>query len=474
MKHMRWYDYITINLYWFGLNMSTGSMTPIILPILVQRFVPENVKNTFYGDLRFYGLMVALLVQPMMGMLSDRCASPWGKRRPFILVGTLLDLVFIAAIGLATGYWMLFVATLCLQVASNIAHGALQGLIPDLVPEDQRGRMSGAKALMELLPVVIVAFTVAKLVGAGNMWAALIVVMGSLLVTMLTTLITVHEEPLRERATAPLWGPLVRIALLTLAFLVIVQGFRALTVGLSKLISGSVVTLLLTVGTMGLIAVVVSIVAGVWVSIWLGVGSEIRLYPSFAWWVVSRLFFLTAVGSLQGFFLYFLQDVLHISNAASATGNLMMVVGLFILASALPSGFLADRFGRKLLLIIVGVGASLGTLLLILSSNLTMVYVSGCIIGLSAGSFMTTSWAMGTDLAPRKESGRFLGISNLAGAGAGAVGAGIGGPLADYFNAQQPGLGYLVIFGIYGACCLLSAIVLAWVRESYKGRAAVN
>jgi len=225
---------------------------------------------------------------------------------------------------------------------------------------------------------------------------------------------------------------------------------------------------------MGLVAVVASIVAGVWISIWLGVGAEIRRYPSFSWWVVSRLFFLAGVGSLRDFFLYFLQDVLHVSNAATATGNLMMVVGLFTLLSALPGGFLADRLGRKPLLIITGVGAALGTLLLILSPNLTMVYVSGCIIGVSAGVFMTTNWAMGTDLAPREESGRFLGISNLAGAGAGAVGAGIGGPLADYFNAQQPGLGYLVIFGIFCACFLLSAVVLAWVREGYKGRAAVG
>ena len=77
---------------------------------------------------------------------------------------------------------------------------------------------------------------------------------------------------------------------------------------------------------------------------------------------------------------------------------------------------------------------------------------------------MATSWALGTDLVPPKEAGRYLGISNLAGAGAGIVGTGIGGPMADFFNALKPGLGYLVIFAIYGALFLLSVAALSKVH----------
>ncbi|MCK5633546.1 MAG: hypothetical protein KAI06_00575, partial [Anaerolineales bacterium] len=69
-------------------------------------------------------------------------------------------------------------------------------------------------------------------------------------------------------------------------------------------------------------------------------------------------------------------------------------------------------------------------------------------------------WALGTDLVPPKEAGRYLGISNLAGAGAGIVGAGIGGPMADFFNQIQPGLGYLIIFAIYASLFLLSVVAL--------------
>jgi MFS family permease len=101
-----------------------------------------------------------------------------------------------------------------------------------------------------------------------------------------------------------------------------------------------------------------------------------------------------------------------------------------------------------------------------------MVLISGCIIGLATGTFYATNWALGTDLVPKEEAGRYLGISNLAGAGAGIVGAGIGGPMADFFNALRPGLGYLVIFAIYGALFLLSVVTLTRVREPAAAPAA--
>ena len=84
------------------------------------------------------------------------------------------------------------------------------------------------------------------------------------------------------------------------------------------------------------------------------------------------------------------------------------------------------------------------------------------------GLFTTTNWALGTDLAPSEEAGHYLGVSNLAGAGAGVVGAGIGGPLADFLDGYRPGLGYFALFGCYGALFLLSAVSLVGVRRGRR------
>jgi MFS family permease len=147
---------------------------------------------------------------------------------------------------------------------------------------------------------------------------------------------------------------------------------------------------------------------------------------------------------------------------------LLALVAVFLIATALGGGYLADRIGRKRLVALSGLIAAGGTLLLLFSPNLPLVLVSGSIIGIGAGTFMATNWALGTDLAPPQEAGRYLGISNLAGAGAGIVGAGIGGPMADFFNGLRPGLGYLVIFGLYGALFLLSVAALTQVKAAVE------
>ena len=470
----RWYDYITINIYWLGLTTISQSNS-LIIPLLVQKFTGPEQQGTAFGRLRLYTLMVALLVQALMGMLSDRSTLRWGRRRPFILVGTLLNMACIIAIGASPGYWFLFTAVVLSQIASNIAHGAQQGLIPDLVPPDRRGRFSGVKSIMELLPVIIVAFTVGKLVAAGQMWAAILTAISILFLSMVITMFT-HEQPLQEHPGQLDWAPLSRLVAMTLVFLVVILGMGELIRGIGRLLDGvsSVSTLIVVMGGAGLLAMAAAVVAGVWASVRISIsGHEARKYPSFSWWVINRLAFLIGATNLSGFAVYFLQAKLGLQGEAAAgpASKLMMVVGIMILLCALPSGWLADRVGRKLLVGISGLAAGLGTMMLVLVPNMDMIFVGGGIIGAATGMFFTTNWALGTDLVPEQEAGRYLGISNLAGAGAGAVGSYIGGPIADYFTVhvpQSPGLGYVLIFGIYAAMFFLSTIVLFRVRETWN------
>ena len=122
-------------------------MGSAFLPYLVAGFVSGDVKNSALGGLRTAGLIIAMVVQPWAGLLSDRSTSRFGRRRPFIFIGVLLDLVFLAAVYLSGTFWILLAATLFQQFSANISHGPLQGLIPDLVPEDERGRASAVKAI---------------------------------------------------------------------------------------------------------------------------------------------------------------------------------------------------------------------------------------------------------------------------------------------------------------------------------------
>jgi len=486
-KKLHWYEYITINIYWLGLNISTGTITPVLLPFLVAMFVPATMKNSDLATIRVIGLAAAMLVQPLAGMLSDRNTSRWGRRRPYIFGGVLFNLIFLFIIGISpsllgssadpffldifgynTAFLVLMIGIVLLQISSNTTQAAAQGLIPDLVPKEQRGRASGVKAVMELLPVFLVMF-IGPLIDTGKLWTVIGIVGGAFLVTMLITLIFVKEEPIHEKPSDRLKEPFLRLVALTAIFVGVMQTavwiVRFSGNQLNQL-GASLNLQIILVGLAGLIGMAGSIFIGVYFGAWVGIGEEARHHNSFIWWVINRLLFLAAVGSIQGFAQFFLKDVLQIPDAATKTTYLLGAVALFLLPSAIGGGYIADRIGRKRLVGVSGLIAAGGAFLLLFATGMPMVIVSGCIIGLGTGTFMATNWALGTDLVPQEQAGKFLGISNLAGAGAGIIGAGIGGPMADFFNALQPGLGYLVIVALYGALFIFSTLVLTQVRDA--------
>jgi MFS family permease len=412
MTKLRWTDFITINLYWLALNVASNSLHPIILPVRVQQLVPEELKATYLGVLTFAGLVVAILVQPVMGALSDRSTLRWGRRRPFIVAGTIFNLIFLSFIGLVGGYWLLFAALLLLQFSSNVAHGALQGLIPDRVPKEQRGTASGVKGLIEILGAIVASLGAGYLVGEGQLFAAIGLIMVVFVIATLITIYFVPEKPWTQAAEKSVWETIT--------------------------------------GTFKV---------------------DLGRYSDYLWWLINRFVFFIGLTSIQTFLLYFIEDVVRLSNPAQATGNISAILGVAILVVVFPAGYLADRIGRKRLMIVAGIGATIGGFLFPSSRSLVELMIYGGIVGLSAGIFISVGWAMATDLVPREEAGRYLGISNLATAG-GSAAARLGGPMIDFFNASQPGLGYTVVFTINGVLFLLATIAVLKIRET-RSRAEV-
>ena len=478
-RELRWYDFVTINSYWLGFNVASASITPLLLPYLVALFVPSDQKNTYLATIRVVSLALAMLLQPVAGLLSDRCTHPLGRRRPYIMGGTLGTVLFLVVIGISpqfadTGlaggisaaYLVLLVGIVLVQGASNVSLGAVLGLIPDLVPQEQRGRASGVKAVMELLPAFLI-IPVGFLIDAGHIWEILGLIAVALLGAMVLTVVGVREKRLEASPQGGIGEPLLRLVALVAIFVattrVVVWIVASVGAWLAEMGAGATVQVLV-VGLVGLAGMAVSIFAGVYLGAWVGIGRHAGQHRSFIWWVINRLLFLAAIGSIQGFAQFYLVDVVQVPSPVAATTGLLAVVALFLIGSALGGGYLADRIGRKGLVGLSALVAAAGSAVLLVARDMPAVIVAGSIMGVGAGLFLATNWALGTDLAPPEEAGRYLGISNLAGAGAGIVGAGIGGPMADFFNALSPGLGYSVILVAYGMLFLLSAAALVQVK----------
>lgn len=489
--HLKWYDLLAINAYWIGINVSS-SVTPILLPYLILLFInDQGLKNTYWANIRVVALAVAMLVQPLAGLLSDRSMSPMGKRRPFIIISACFNIIFFAIVGASTffnspdvkggsfdsfslatfgvtaAFLVLFIGFILKEISSNTGHGPLQGLIPDMVPENQRGLASGIKSTFEVLPILLLIF-IGPLVNSGQIWLVIGILSVGFLITMALTVLFVKETPNTEKPTTSIWPSVLRLVALTAVFVGITQGgvwlVNYCATQLTQMGASQVIQVIL-VGLVGLLAMAGSIFVGVYAGAWVGIGKDAPKQRAFIWWVVNRLLFLAAVTGIRDFAQYYLRDVLKIENAASASSMLLAVIGIFLVISSLVGGYLSDRIGRRKLIAIAGIIGAVGAFLTLPARSLGMVYVAGGIVGLGAGLFMASNWALGTELVPKEQAGKYLGISNLAGAGAGIVGTGIGGPMADFFNRLTPGMGYWVIFSIYGVLFLLSIAVLSRVRK---------
>jgi len=409
MRRLRALDYFNISAYWFGLAFMWNSLHPIILPAILLRFVPEQLKNTYLGGLTFLGLILAMIVQPIAGAISDHSTFRWGRRRPYILIGTLFDFVFLTVLGLAGSYWVLFAGYVLLQISSNVAHGPAQGFIPDLVPEDRRGVAAGIKNLADMGGLVAASLVAGRLMGRQNPGVAFAIIGLLLLATLLITLFGVKEEPLVEKGAKPLAQTFAQKIRDTLRI-------------------------------------------------------DARRYPDYLWLIASRFLILLGIYAVQGFAQYFIGDVLQSPNPAQVTGDLLFSIGLALMVLVFPAGYLSDRIGRKRLNVFAGLLGALGIFLLLFATDYTRLMIFGSIIGAATGIFVSVNWALATDLIPKSEAGKYLGISNLATAGAGAASR-LGGPLIDLFNARQPGQGYSVLFVLACLSLLAGTALLAKVRE---------
>ena len=97
-------DYIKITIFGFALAALWSSLHSIVLPLRLLDFVAESEKNTYLGLLTFTGLILAMAVQPIAGAISDRSGFSWGRRRPYLLLGTAVAILLLPGIGYFGSY----------------------------------------------------------------------------------------------------------------------------------------------------------------------------------------------------------------------------------------------------------------------------------------------------------------------------------------------------------------------------------
>jgi MFS family permease len=305
---------------------------------------------------------------------------------------------------------------LLIQLASNAVQGAYQGLIPDHVPPAQHGVAAGIKSLAEF-PAVIVGPLVAGLILGISGWSVTIKVLGAVGVVQ-AIYITVTLITLRRARNEPMQHPHNESADLPPDYPTPWQTIRH-TFRID----------------------------------WRG-NRDLR------WWLLNRFLFWFALLTVRSFLINYMEQVIGLSadEAQRVTGLLGSVLGGLVFLIVLPSGYLADRVGRRPLLMLAGVTAAAGSFVLLGARSVPMMFGAGLLVGMGGGLFITSSWALATDLVPKEGAARYLGITNLATAG-GSAAARLTGPLIDGINRllNSGTLGYVGVYALSGLLFLLSS-----------------
>src|SRR6266699_4332661 len=166
------FDQVNINVFWIANNFHWQALLAIVIPSMVAKLLGDAHKDINLTLVVAWGTIVAVIVNPLVGAISDYATFRMGRRRPFMIFGTILNVIVLIAFAyvpvftsspsvLLSLFALLFIL---LQFSNNFANSPWSAIIADKVPEKQRGLTAGFNGLFTLLGTI-----------AGSVVAGLIV-----------------------------------------------------------------------------------------------------------------------------------------------------------------------------------------------------------------------------------------------------------------------------------------------------------
>ncbi|MCY9784311.1 MFS transporter [Nocardiopsis sp. EMB25] len=328
----------------------------VSLSLKTLQIAPET-KEASLALVTAVGAVAALVSNPVWGHLSDRTRSHFGRRRPWIVSGSLLGAVSAVLMLVAPGVGWLTAAWALGQVGYNAVLAALNAMLADQVPEEQRATASGvfgAFGFLGIVPAMLVAA-----VFADNLPVVMLAMPMVSLVIVGAVCSIVPDAPASDRER-----PDRRIRDVFRAFL-----FNPLRVPRFSL---------------------------VWVQ---------RCVMQFGYTIVGT------------FGLFYLIERLGMreADAVSLTSVATVARAGLNTAAAFACGYLASRRGDYGPFVVAATAAMAASLLMkAYSGDLAVFWASTVIAGFALGVYYSIDLALVMRTLPADEKGKYLGIFNLA------------------------------------------------------------
>lgn len=383
-----------------GLWMGYFGPLQVLLPSQVEAIDAAH-KTAQLGIVTGIGALVAAVLNPVFGALSDRTTGRFGRRRPWALVGGaggLAGMAFLAGQTTLTG---VIVGWCLAQAGLNAMQAALTAAVPDRVPVRQRATVSGWIGAPQTLGVVVGVLLVTVVV-TGIADGYLVIGVLALLLVVPFAVFT-PDAPLERRHRPALrWREFVR---------------------------------------------------GFWV--------DPRRYPDFAWAWGTR--FLVQLGNAMGtlYLLYYLKDQVHHSDPDTGLLILIVVYTAASVVATIVGGVISDRSGRRKRSVTVsGLVMAVPGVTLALWPTWPVALVSAVIMGIGFGAYLSVDQALVTQVLPAAEDrARDLGVINIANSMPQVLGPALAAPLVSYLG------GYPTLYLSVAVITVLGSVMVRKIRS---------
>lgn len=406
-----------LNSFMIGWSSLWTCLLVITLPKQVVEMVGEDKKGSSLAAIVVVGGMVSLVAPPIIGYTSDRTFTRFGRRRPFIAVGTILCALFILLLPSCDTLGALCTVWFFVQLSSNLASNTFFALLPDVVPPGQRGVASGLMGAFSCLGQFLGAGVGVTVDDIGFTNAYLILMVLHILTSLPTVFMVKDANPARPPPASP-------------------EGNRCRV----------------------LLA---------------GIAAPFLASSDYGWVYVTRLLMNMGQYTVQEFLEYYLRDIMapYLPGGLSPTRavSLLLMPLLFAaLVAAYWGGRKSDAMGgqRKVFVYVSGLAMAGACLITIVNRSFFIMVALTIVFGAAFGLFGAVDFALICDVLPDKEnSAKDMSIWHTALILPQMLATPIAGGVLDSLrDSDGDAVGYGVVYGIATVYFLVGAALVSRVR----------
>ncbi|GLY01819.1 MULTISPECIES: MFS transporter [Actinoplanes] len=380
-------------------------LTPVVvtMSIRVAQIAP-NDKSAALGTVLSVGAVLALIGNPFFGAMSDRTTSRFGKRRPWLIGGMLLGFAGLTIVALGDTIGVLTAGWAIAQLGVNATLATLTALLPDQIPTQQRGRVSGIMGLMT--SVAILGGTAIAAVLTSTLLMFLVPAAIGVATVVLLIVILKDRPAAAEQHARYSFGEFLRTFYI-----------------------------------------------------------NPRRHPDFAWNILSRFLIWMGLASVTTYQAYLLIDRFGYTTDNVAGGILLatlITTGGLVIGSTF-GGMLSDRTGKRKPFVL-GAGVVLAVALLVIAfAGSFPVFLAACVLfGLGEGVYLAVDLALATDVLPNPDdAAKDMGVLNIANALPQSLVPILAAPILAIGSG---GANYGLLFGLGAVVAVAGSLLVQMIR----------